>query len=124
MSSPETDVAIVGSGPYALSLATHLRQRGIEHRIFGPPMKFWRDMPPGLNLKSFACATDVAVPERGYTFPEWCRARGLEDHEPCSMKSFAEYGMGMYERFVPHLEQVEVTEVVLFRTDLASRGFR
>jgi cation diffusion facilitator CzcD-associated flavoprotein CzcO len=75
-------------------------------------MKFWRDMPPGLNLKSFACATDVAVPERGYTFPEWCRARGLEDHEPCSMKSFAEYGMGMYERFVPHLEQVEVTEVV------------
>src|ERR1700690_999077 len=108
----EIEVAVVGSGPYALSLAAHLRALDVPHRIFGPPMKFWHDMPPGLNLKSYACATDIAVPERGHTFPEWCRARGLEDHEPCSMKSFAEYGMGICERFVPHLEPVEVTSVV------------
>jgi hypothetical protein len=107
----EIEVAIVGSGPYAISLAAHLCALEVPHRIFGPPMRFWREMPPGLNLKSLARATNIAVPESGHTFPEWCRRRGLEDHEPCSMKSFAQYAMGVCERFVPHLEPVEVTAV-------------
>ncbi len=108
------DVAIVGSGPYALSLAAHLRACGVDHRIFGPPMKFWRDMPRGINLKSFAYATNVYVPApraRRTSFPEWCRARGLEDFEPCSMESFAKYGLWMAENFVPDLEPVEVRRV-------------
>jgi|SRR5579859_1963576 len=105
------DVAIVGSGPHALSLAAHLRARRVEHRIFGPPMHFWRTMPPGLNLKSYASATSISVPERGHTFPEWCRARNLEDHEPCTMETYAEYGMWMKDRFVPHVEDVMVKNV-------------
>jgi hypothetical protein len=107
----ETDVAIVGSGPNALSLAAHLRARGVEFRIFGPPMRFWRDMPVGVNLKSFAHATNVFVPHNGTTFPEWCRARGLEDFEPCTMESFATYGMWMTDRFVADLESTEVSRV-------------
>src|SRR5580658_1526906 len=99
----ETDVAIVGSGPNALSLAAHLRMRGVEFRIFGPPMRFWRDMPTGINLKSFAHATNVYVPTGGITFPEWCRSKGLEDFEPCTMESFAAYGMWMAEEFVPNV---------------------
>jgi hypothetical protein len=121
----EIEVAIVGSGPYALSLAAHLRAQGTSYRVFGPPMQFWRTMPPGLNLKSLGLATNISVPERGHTFPEWCRARGLEDHEPCSMESYAEYGMWMKDRFVPDLEPVEVTNVALaghrrFEVTLAS----
>src|ERR1700723_3715475 len=107
----ETDVAIVGAGPYALALAAQLRARGVDFRVFGPPMKFWRDMPLGLNLKSLAFATSIYVPEKGHSFPEWCRARKLEDHEPCTMGSFAAYGMDMQGRFVPDLEPVEVTRV-------------
>jgi thioredoxin reductase len=109
----EADVAIVGSGPYALSIASQLRARGVEFRIFGPPMKFWRDMPAGINLKSFAFATNVYVPSKGHTFPEWCRTQGLEDFEPCTMASFAAYGMGMQARFVPDIEIVEVKRVSL-----------
>jgi pyridine nucleotide-disulfide oxidoreductase len=107
----ETDVAIVGSGPNALSLAAHLRGRGVEFRIFGPPMRFWRDMPVGINLKSFAHATCVYVPSGGTTFPAWCRERGLEDFEPCSMQSFATYGLWMADRFVADIEPVEVSRV-------------
>jgi cation diffusion facilitator CzcD-associated flavoprotein CzcO len=107
----DTDVAIVGSGPYALSVAAHLHALGVDFRIFGPPMKFWRDMPRGINLKSFAYATNVYVPQRGNTFPDWCRARGLEDFEPCTMHSFASYGMWMQEHFVPSLEPVLVSRV-------------
>ena len=110
----DVEVAIVGSGPNAVSLAAHLRASGIDFRIFGPPMKFWRDMPRGINLKSFAHATNVYVPRSlaaGTSFPEWCRARSLEDFEPCTMESFATYGQWMADRFVPSLEPVEVRRV-------------
>jgi FAD-dependent urate hydroxylase len=111
MTLDETDVAIVGPGPYGLSLAAQLGARGVSYRIFGPPMKFWRDMPLGINLKSFAFATNLVVPERGFTFPEWCRSRALEDDEPCTMQSFATYGLFIKDRFVPDVEPAPVTNV-------------
>jgi len=107
----ETDVAIVGSGPYALSLAAQLRARAVEFRIFGPPMKFWQDMPRGINLKSLAFATNIYVPARGHTFPDWCDLNGLENHEPCTMASFAAYGVSMQQRFVPELDPRAVMSV-------------
>jgi FAD-dependent urate hydroxylase len=104
-------VAIVGAGPYGLAVAAHLEARGIDYRIFGPPMGFWREMPPTLNLKSFAFATSIPVPQRGYTLPEYYRARGLPDLEPCSMESFAEYGQWVQRTLVPRLEPAMVTSV-------------
>lgn len=108
-----TDVAIIGAGPYGLSLATHLRARGVNFRIFGEPMRFWRDMPVGVNLKSLAFATSISVPTPGYSYPEWCQQHGLEDFEPCTMQSFAAYGLEIQKQFVPDLEEVLVTNVSL-----------
>src|SRR5215831_6422231 len=105
---PGTDVAIIGAGPYGLSLAAHLRARNIKYRIFGEAMRFWRNMPVGINLKSLAFATNIAVPKSGYSFPEWCRQHGLEDFEPCTMQSFSAYGLEMQKRFVPDVEEVLV----------------
>jgi hypothetical protein len=34
-----SDAAIIGAGPYELSLAAHLRAKGIEHRIASGPMQ-------------------------------------------------------------------------------------
>jgi FAD-dependent urate hydroxylase len=110
---PETDVAIVGAGPYGLSLAAHLRARGVNYRIFGEAMRFWLNMPVGVNLKSLAFATNISVPKRGYSFPNWCRQHGLEDFEPCTMQSFSAYGLEMQKRFVPDVEEVLVTNVSL-----------
>ena len=104
----DTDVTIVGSGPYGVGLAAHLRARGVKYRIFGESMRFWRDMPIGVNLKSLAFASDLALPERGHTYPQWCLDHGLEDYEPCTMQSFAAYGVEMQQRFVPDLEEVQV----------------
>ena len=42
LSRPEIDVAIVGAGPYGLSIAAHLRARDIPFRIFGQPMLSWQ----------------------------------------------------------------------------------
>ena len=104
-------VAIIGSGPYALSLAAHLRSRGTSHRVFGPAMQFWRSMPKGINLKSLGFATSICVPQPGQSFPEWCRRQGLEELEPCSMESYAAYGMEIQQRFVPDLEPERVAMV-------------
>jgi cation diffusion facilitator CzcD-associated flavoprotein CzcO len=108
-----TDVAIIGAGPYGLSLAAHLGLRGVKYRIFGEAMRFWLNMPVGVNLKSLAFATNIAVPKRGYSFPNWCRQHGLEDFEPCTMQSFSAYGLEMQKRFVPDLEEVLATNVSL-----------
>jgi NADPH-dependent 2,4-dienoyl-CoA reductase/sulfur reductase-like enzyme len=112
MTSPTvTEVAIVGAGPYGLSLAAYLRERGIVFRIFGSPMTFWLGMPATIQLKSFAFATNIFVPRPHFTFPEYCRSRGLEDSEPCSMASFAAYGLWVQRELLPEVEAVDVTDV-------------
>ena len=110
---PGTDVAIIGAGPYGLSLAAHLRARGVKYRIFGEAMRFWLNMPVGVNLKSLAFATNIYVPKYGCSFIDWCRQHGLEDFEPCTMQSFSAYGLEMQKRFVPEVEEVLVTNVSL-----------
>ena len=109
--SGETDIAIVGAGPYGLSIAAYLRDRGIENRIFGPPMALWRAMPKGMFLKSLDFATNIYAPRRGFTLIEYCRARGLSSAEPFSMGLFADYGEWAQQQLVPHLENVMVQEV-------------
>jgi len=49
----QLDVAIIGAGPYGLSVAACLEGAGVEHRVFGVPMESWsNNMPPGMCLKS------------------------------------------------------------------------
>ena len=59
MGSSVIDVAIIGAGPYGLSLGAHLKERGVPFRIFGQPMQAWREMPRGMYLKSLGFATNV-----------------------------------------------------------------
>jgi cation diffusion facilitator CzcD-associated flavoprotein CzcO len=105
------DVAIVGAGPYGLSLGAHLASRGISFRIFGRPMAAWRPMPRNLFLKSVGFATSIPVPERGHDFPTWLAARGKETLEPISYADFHDYGLEIQERFVPSVEAVDVSEI-------------
>jgi FAD-dependent urate hydroxylase len=107
----DVEVAIVGAGPYGLSVAAHLRARGVPFRIFGQPMKTWLPMPRNLSLKSLGFATSLAVPEPGNEFPRWLAGRGLETLEPISYADFTEYGLSLQRRYVPDVEPVEVTLV-------------
>jgi FAD-dependent urate hydroxylase len=111
MTKPHTDVAIIGAGPYGLSLSAYLEPRGVDVRIFGTPMEFWRDMAPGISLKSFDFATNIYTPKKGYRFDEYCAARGIRSGEPCSMEKFSEYGVWAQEQLVPGLENVRVTSL-------------
>lgn len=105
------DVAIVGAGPYGLSVASHLRARGVRFRIFGSPMRTWRNMPKGIALKSFDFATNIYSPVPHHTFIDYCRARGIDSHQPVDMTIFTDYGLWAQRELVPEVEDVLVSEL-------------
>jgi cation diffusion facilitator CzcD-associated flavoprotein CzcO len=111
MTRSSVDVVIVGAGPYGLSLASHLSDRGVERRIFGFPMRSWRQMPPTMNLKSFGFATSIPSLRPQHTLPEYCRTRGLEDFEPIAYSTFADYGTWFQQQLVPDIEQMQVADI-------------
>jgi len=110
VSSP-VEVAIIGAGPYGLSVAAQLGARAVPFRIFGQPMRTWRPMPRSLCLKSLGFATSIAVPGRGYDFPGWLAQRGLETLEPISYADFTDYGLWVQQRCVPDVEPVDVSSL-------------
>jgi cation diffusion facilitator CzcD-associated flavoprotein CzcO len=49
----DTELLVIGAGPYALSTAALARERGIKTVVLGRPMGFWREnMPAGMFLRS------------------------------------------------------------------------
>lgn len=51
----ETDLLIIGAGPFGLAVAAYAAHRGMNYRIVGQPMGFWiSNMPKGMYLRS-AC---------------------------------------------------------------------
>jgi lysine/ornithine N-monooxygenase len=120
---PSTEVAIVGAGPYGLSLAAHLRGAAIPFRIFGSPMESWRrHMPKGMLLKSDGFASNLSDPESSFTLEHFCAQEGIEYHAtevPVRLESFAAYGLAFQRRFAPELEEKRMTSL-----ECVSGGFR
>jgi thioredoxin reductase len=109
------DVAIIGAGPYGLSVAAHLQSLGVDCRIFGKPMQLWREhMPPGMRLKSDGASSDLVDPDGALTLKNFCAAQGIAHHDsmvPIALDTFIAYGMAFQERFVPGVEQKFLTAV-------------
>ena len=108
------DVAILGAGPYGLSVASHLRARGIDFRIFGRPMQSWRaHMPIGMHLKSEGFATNLSDPSASFTLKRFCIDRGLpyDSATAIPLDWFLAYGLAFQKRFVPEIEERSVLSV-------------
>ncbi len=109
------DVAIIGAGPYGLSLAAHLGARGVNFRIFGNPMEFWlKHMPKGMYLKSEGFASSLYDPGSTFTLKTYCKERGLPYADlgtPVSLEIFSAYGLEFQKRFVPQLERQSVVSL-------------
>jgi thioredoxin reductase len=115
--------AIIGAGPYGLSVAAHLRRSGVPFRIFGRPMDSWvAHMPKGMMLKSDGFASDIYDPESAFTLRQFCAERGIEYADsgiPVRLETFASYGLAFKDRMVPELEDKLVASV-----DRLQNGFR
>jgi hypothetical protein len=114
-STPDLDVAIVGAGPYGLSIAAHLRTIGISYRIFGQPMLSWQNhMPRGMFLKSEGFASNLYDPTDSLTLSNYCAEAGLPYNDigdPVPLKTFVAYGLAFQQRLVPELEQTNVQRI-------------
>jgi len=115
LNHPSTDIAIIGAGPYGLSIAAHLRKTPLSFRIFGTPMHSWRQqMPEGMLLKSDGFASSLYDPDSAFTLGHYC----AEKHRPYSdvgipvpRETFVEYGLEFQRRLVPTLEETNITSV-------------
>jgi thioredoxin reductase len=111
----ETEVAIIGAGPYGLSIAAHLRGAGIPFSIFGRPMENWAEhMPAGMHLKSDGFASHLYDPKGEYTLKQHCALHNIEYADlgvPVSLELFVSYGVAFQKKLVPSLQEVRVTKV-------------
>jgi cation diffusion facilitator CzcD-associated flavoprotein CzcO len=115
MKSTAVDVAVIGAGPYGLSLAAHLSARKLSYRIFGTPMSSWRNhMPNRTWLKSDGFASSLYDPNSTFTLARYCQELSLPYADvglPVPIETFIDYGMEFQKRLVPQLEETEVTAV-------------
>ncbi len=116
-------VAIVGAGPYGLSIAAHLTAAGIPTQVFGASMRTWREaMPHGMFLKSEGFASSLSDPGSTFTLKHYCAEQGISYADlgwPVPVEVFAAYGEEFARRFVPGRDEREVS-----RVKRVHRGFR
>jgi len=109
------DIAIIGAGPYGLSIAAYLQEAGVNFRIFGSPMQTWlTQMPEGMRLKSEGFASTLYDPQSACTLQKYCQERGLpyaDIGHPVPLDTFSAYGLEFQRRMVPSLEDRQVVSL-------------
>ena len=90
------DIAVIGAGPYGLSIAAHLTAAGLSFRSFGTPMETWRQqMPRGMKLKSEGFASNLYDPTDSFRLKDYCAEQGLDYADiglPVPVDVFCRYG--------------------------------
>ncbi len=110
-----TEIAVIGAGPYGLSVAAHLAGAGVPFRIVGRVMETWRDqMPVGMLLKSDGFASNLSDPKASFELHHFCSEQSIPyDHTrvPVSLETFARYGVEFQQRLLPGLEEEKLASL-------------
>jgi FAD-dependent urate hydroxylase len=89
----DTQLLVIGAGPYGLSTAAWARENGIETLVVGRPMSFWREhMPERMYLRS---GVDWHLDAAGvHTFEAFVEERAIaaQDLDPIPIAVFLDYG--------------------------------
>jgi FAD-dependent urate hydroxylase len=108
----QSEIAIIGAGPYGLAAAAHLRFRGFNVRLFGEPMRFWeRQMPVGMLLRSPWDGSHISDPERKLTLDAYRAVSGQSFSAPVPLRNFIEYGRWFQKQVAPDLDTRTVRQV-------------
>lgn len=115
----DTNVLIVGAGPFGLAIAALASQKQIEHSIVGRPMEFWRrHMPNGMYLRS-ACDWHLD-PLNIHTIEKFVELQGKtrKEVEPLSLDFYLSYVDWFQEQ-----KQIKTTPLYIKRLDRLSNHF-
>lgn len=108
------DLAVIGAGPYGLSIAAHAAAAGMTLRVYGRTMASWRDhMPEGMFLKSEPWSSNLSAPSAAYTLGHFGAAHGFEARHghPLPIGTFTDYGRWFAQHAVPSVDEQTVTVV-------------
>jgi cation diffusion facilitator CzcD-associated flavoprotein CzcO len=115
MTQRHVQVAVIGAGPYGLSLSAHLSARGCAPAVFGRPMESWRfGAPPSMRLKSEGFASSLSDPKAEFTLKSFCRSEGLAYADidlPTPIATFIAYGQAFQKRYAPQLDTRRAREI-------------
>jgi FAD-dependent urate hydroxylase len=112
-------VAIIGAGPYGLATAAHLRAAGVDARIFGSAMAFWKEqMPRGMLLRSAWDASHIGDPLHALSLNTYQAKLGRSVGRPVPLERFIEYGLWFQQHVAPDLDTRHVA-----RLETGSDGF-
>lgn len=118
--SPACEVAVLGAGPYGLAVAAHLLEAGVETRVFGEPMEFWRrNMPRGMLLRSPWEGCQIADPRHAFTLDQYMTECGGTRGDQVPLETFVEYGDWFQRHAVPEVDRRRVR-----RLEAGAQGFR
>src|SRR5712664_1571632 len=106
--SPTNTTAVIGAGPYGLSVAAHLQGRGVPAKVFGEPMESWQKMPARMALKSVWSASSLADPNGAFSLERYCRTTGAFATEPIPLPFFLDYARWFQEQVGQNVDRVYV----------------
>jgi cation diffusion facilitator CzcD-associated flavoprotein CzcO len=109
---PVYDLIILGAGPYGLSAAAHCKAGGLQFRVFGKPMEFWRqNMPAGMFLRSSWEASHIAHPSNRLKLEAYSAASGKHVPNPIPLESFVNYGQWFQQQAAGQLDERKISNV-------------
>ena len=108
------DIAIVGAGPFGISAAAYLNEiKGLEVRLFGEPMSFWKCRMPARGLmRSRWDASHISAPRNHLSLDVYRNSNGNHSRpDPIPVTEFIRYGEWFYRHLHAHVDRRDVTSV-------------
>jgi hypothetical protein len=108
----DSQIAIIGAGPYGLACAAFLRHSGVEPRVLGEPMGFWRSrMPREMLLRSRRRSSHIADPTLELTIDRFEESTGARLSQPIELRRYLGYSDWFRRNAVPEIDRRRVQRV-------------